>query len=165
MLDDGSYLSEITAICEYLEEKHPETPLIGSTAEERGETRMWLRKIDLGICENLANGFRFSEGLNLFKDRMMTLPEAAEGLKGLAQDRLKWLDEQMAGKTYICGDRLTLADIQLYCFLSFINNCSPRDGRMAFVRSPDNISIELLQRGEALPAQSPWSEMDNVGIW
>ena len=41
----------------------------------------------------------------------------------------------------------------------------PRDGRMAFVRSPDNISIELLQRGDALPAEEPWSSMPNVGEW
>jgi lactoylglutathione lyase len=41
----------------------------------------------------------------------------------------------------------------------------PRDGRMAFVRSPDDISIELLQKGNALPAQAPWTEMPNVGSW
>ena len=41
----------------------------------------------------------------------------------------------------------------------------PRDGRMAFVRSPDLISIELLQRGDALPPQEPWVSMPNVGAW
>ena len=41
----------------------------------------------------------------------------------------------------------------------------PRDGRMAFVRSPDLISIELLQRGDALPPQEPWLSMPNVGAW
>jgi lactoylglutathione lyase len=41
----------------------------------------------------------------------------------------------------------------------------PRDGRMAFVRSPDNISIELLQKGEALPPQEPWLSMENSGSW
>ncbi len=44
-------------------------------------------------------------------------------------------------------------------------NRPPRDGRMAFVRSPDNISIELLQRGDALPTEEPWSSMPNVGEW
>jgi lactoylglutathione lyase len=44
-------------------------------------------------------------------------------------------------------------------------NRPPRDGRMAFVRSPDGISIELLQRGEALPVQEPWASMPNVGQW
>ena len=44
-------------------------------------------------------------------------------------------------------------------------NRPPRDGRMAFVRSPDNISIELLQRGQALPPKEPWASMDNTGEW
>ena len=44
-------------------------------------------------------------------------------------------------------------------------NRPPRDGRMAFVRSPDNISIELLQAGPALPPAEPWSSMPNVGSW
>ncbi len=44
-------------------------------------------------------------------------------------------------------------------------NRPPRDGRMAFVRSPDNISIELLQKGEALPVREPWASMPNAGRW
>ena len=44
-------------------------------------------------------------------------------------------------------------------------NRPPRDGHMAFVRSPDGISIELLQKGDSLPAQEPWSSMENVGAW
>jgi lactoylglutathione lyase len=44
-------------------------------------------------------------------------------------------------------------------------NRPPRDGRMAFVRSPDNISIELLQAGEPLPVQEPWASMPNIGEW
>ena len=41
----------------------------------------------------------------------------------------------------------------------------PRDGRMAFVRSPDQISIEFLQKGKALPPQEPWTSMPNTGVW
>lgn len=44
-------------------------------------------------------------------------------------------------------------------------NRPPRDGRMAFVRSPDGISIELLQKGEALPPAEPWTSMPNTGTW
>jgi lactoylglutathione lyase len=44
-------------------------------------------------------------------------------------------------------------------------NRPPRDGRMAFVRSPDNISVELLQDGEALPLAEPWASMPNIGHW
>ena len=46
-----------------------------------------------------------------------------------------------------------------------IINRPPRDGHMAFVRTPDNISIELLQQGEALPPQEPWTSMPNSGHW
>jgi len=44
-------------------------------------------------------------------------------------------------------------------------NRPPRDGHMAFVRSPDDISIELLQKGESLPPEEPWASMDNQGHW
>lgn len=44
-------------------------------------------------------------------------------------------------------------------------NRPPRDGRMAFVRSPDNVSIELLQKGDALPTQEPWASMPSIGHW
>lgn len=44
-------------------------------------------------------------------------------------------------------------------------NRPPRDGRMAFIRSPDNISVELLQSGDALPAAEPWASMENSGHW
>jgi len=118
-LDDGSVLAEITAICEYLEERFPATPLLGSTAEERAETRMWTRRVDLGICVPLTNGFRFSEGLPMFESRMRCLPEAADGLKAIAKDKLIWLDGLLGDNTFICGDRFTLADIMLYCFVTF----------------------------------------------
>jgi lactoylglutathione lyase len=44
-------------------------------------------------------------------------------------------------------------------------NRPPRDGRMAFVRSPDNVSIELLQKGDAKPSAEPWASMPNTGVW
>ena len=46
-----------------------------------------------------------------------------------------------------------------------IINRPPRDGRMAFVKSPDGISVELLQAGKALPVREPWASMDNMGTW
>jgi glutathione S-transferase len=117
-LDDGTCLSEITAICEYLEEKQPDPPLIGKTAEERAQTRMWLRRIDHKICEPMANGFRFAEGLRLFENRLRCVPEAAPGLKAIAKDGLEWLEANFQGP-WIAGDRFTHADIQLYAFIDF----------------------------------------------
>jgi glutathione S-transferase len=121
-LDDGSYLSEITAICEYLEEKNPKPAMIGSTAEERAECRMWTRRVDLNIAEPLTNGYRFGEALKFFEKRIPVAAEASPGLKMIAANRLKWLNEQMAdGRDYLCGKRFTLADILLYCFVDFGN--------------------------------------------
>ena len=118
-LEDGSFLSEITAICEYLDEKQGNTDLMGKTPEERASTRMWTRRVDLQIIEPLTTGFRYSEGLEFFKSRMQTIPEAADGLKSIAQEKLSWLNGEMDGKDFICGDRFSLADIMLFCFLAF----------------------------------------------
>ena len=117
-LDSGATLTEITAICEYLEEVQPSPPLIGTTPEERAETRMWTRRVDLKVCEPMANGFRFAEGLALFQGRMRCLPEAAPGLKAIARDGLEWLEGEFKGP-WIAGERFTLADILLFCFLDF----------------------------------------------
>ena len=117
--EDGTYIAEITAICEYLDEIGGGDSLIGISAEEKATTRMWTRRVDLGICEPLANGFRYSEGLQIFKDRMITIPEAAEGLKEIARTRLVWLDGLMTNKEFISGSKICLADILLYCFLKF----------------------------------------------
>jgi glutathione S-transferase len=117
-LDDGSCLTEITAICEYLEERQPDPPLIGTTPEERAQTRMWTRRADIKICEPMANGFRYAEGLALFQDRLRCLPEAASGLKAVARDGEEWFEAQFKGP-WIAGERFTLADILLFAFLDF----------------------------------------------
>jgi len=118
-LDDGRYLAEVTAICEYLEEKHPTPILIGANPEERAMTRMWTRRVDLYIVEPMLNGFRSSQGLNFFKDRLRVMPQAAEDLKTLAQEKLTWLDGLIAGRDFIAGPKFTLADIMLFCPLDF----------------------------------------------
>lgn len=117
-LDDGSYLAEVTAICEYLEERQPEPALVGRTPEDRARTRMWLRRADLNICEPMGNGFRYAEGLAMFRERIHVIPEAADGLKEVARRNLRWLDGLLTGN-WLAGDRFTLADIHLYCFLDF----------------------------------------------
>ncbi len=118
-LDDGRFLAEVTAICEYLEECHPTPPLIGTNAEERAMTRMWTRRVDLNIVEPLVTGFRAAEGLPLFKNRMRLLPQAAADLKTLAQEKITWLDGLIGGRDFIAGNRFTLADILLFCMLDF----------------------------------------------
>ena len=118
-LDDGRVLGETVVMYEYLEEKHPRPPLIGTTADERAETRMWARRVELNITEHLYNGFRYAEGIELFRERMRVLPEAAEGLKAVVRDKLAWLDGLMAGKSFVVGPRFTIADIMLYVAVDF----------------------------------------------
>jgi glutathione S-transferase len=120
-LDDGTVIAEITAICEYVDELKSDKPsLIGSTPAERAVTRMWTRRIDLNIVEPGANGFRFSEGLKLFQNRIRCIPEAAEGLKATARDKLKWLDGLMGSNAFVAGSRLSMADILLFAFVDFM---------------------------------------------
>lgn len=118
-LDDGTVISETIAICELIEEQKPEPVRIGADPVQRAETRMWVRRIEWKIIQPLTDGFRFAEGLGLFKDRMRTLPEAAEGLKAVARDGLAWLDAQIAGRDTIVPGRFTLADVALYAFVDF----------------------------------------------
>jgi glutathione S-transferase len=118
-LDDGRVIGETVAIFEYLEDTHPTPTLIGATAAEKAETRMWTRRIELQITEHLYNGFRYAEGIELFRARMRVLPEAADGLKAIVRDKLVWLDGLMAGRRFVAGERFTIADIILYAALEF----------------------------------------------
>ena len=119
-LDDDSVLSEITAIVEYLDEQPGVTRIVGNTPEERAQTRMWARRIDLYILEPMANAFRASEGRPMFAPRMTLVSlEAAAELKAIAQEKLLWLDAQMQGRNFVCGDRYSIADILLLAFVEF----------------------------------------------
>jgi glutathione S-transferase len=118
-MDDGSCLSESTAICGYIEEMFPSPPLIGSTAEERAVTNMLVRRLDYDVVGPMTTAFRGSEGLPMFQSRMRCLPEAADGLKACARDGLAAFDALLAGRTWLAGDRFTLADILLYCLTEF----------------------------------------------
>jgi glutathione S-transferase len=146
--DSGDLVSEITAICEYLEELNPTPSLIGGTPAERAETRMWTRRIDINICEPMAGGFRYGEGLKLFESRIRCLPEASDGLKAVAQDGLAALDGQMAGKTWVCGDRFSMADILLFSWTSFFSGVGQ-------ALNPDHKNIAAwFERAKARPSAS-----------
>jgi glutathione S-transferase len=117
--DDGSTLAEAVAIAEYLEELHPEPPLIGATPAQRAQTRMWWRRVELNITEFIHHAYHYAEGLARFQSRIPVLPEAAHGMKAVAQDRLHWLDGMFGDGPYLCGERFSAADIWLYVWLDF----------------------------------------------
>lgn len=120
-LDDGRVLAETVAICEYLEEKKPEPPLIGTTPEERAMRRMWTRRIEQRIVHPLTDAFRSAEGLPLFQTRMHVIPQAADDWKQIAQEGMAWLEGLMEGD-YVTGEAVALPDIVLYSFVEFGNS-------------------------------------------
>lgn len=118
-LDDGTVIAETAVICEYLEELHPTPVLIGANAAERALARTWQRRVELNITEHMYNGFRYAEGIEIFRNRLYCIPEAATGLKAKAQDWLGKLDGLIAGRDYICGNAPRFADLTLYCCMDF----------------------------------------------
>lgn len=121
VLDNGQVVSEVVAICEYIDEVSPGPRLIGDTAEERAQVRRWSRWVDLNVMEPMFNGFRFGEGMAIFENRIRTIPEASAGLKACVQDKLEWLDAQLSSRPFVAGDRFSLADVMLFCALTFGN--------------------------------------------
>lgn len=119
-LESGAVITEVVAICELLEELHPQPALIGQNAHERAMTRMWVRRFDLGVLEPFMFGFRATAGRKFFAPRMTLLSEAA-GAEMLAQmaEKLALFDGLLAGRSFVCGERFSLADITLGCFLLF----------------------------------------------
>ena len=118
-LDDGSMIAETTVICEYLEEQNPEPALIGATAAERAITRTWTRRIEWSITGPMTDAFRSGPGEAMFKERRHLIPQAVDDWQAIGQEGIGRLDQQMAGRDFIAGDRLSLADIVAYCLLDF----------------------------------------------
>lgn len=120
----------------------------------------------------------FCDGLGLTEVRRIEVPEGRFTLVFLApagqpeaQVELTWNwdpEELGGGRNF---GHLAYAVDDIYALCSHLQaqgvtiNRPPRDGRMAFVRSPDGISVELLQDGAALPPQEPWASMPNTGSW
>ncbi|MFT4562402.1 MAG: glutathione S-transferase [Gammaproteobacteria bacterium] len=117
--DQGVMISETVPIFEYLEDKHPTPPMIGRSAEEKAECRMWTRRVELKITEHVYCGFRYGPGLEVYQQRQPVFPEMLEGLKAQVDVGLQWLDPLLVGKNYLCGDRFTMADVVLFVALDF----------------------------------------------
>ncbi|WP_422345918.1 VOC family protein [Parasphingorhabdus sp.] len=110
------------------------------------------------------------------KGRFSLIFLAAPGQKDVAEVELtyNWPAEDGSGEDYDGGrnfGHLAYRVDNIYELCQTLMdagvtiNRPPRDGHMAFVRSPDNISVELLQSGENLPVQEPWASMENIGEW
>lgn len=118
-LADGQTIAESLSICEYLDEVAGGARLMGDTPEQRAETRMYLRMIDQLVVVPVTTGFRGAEGLPLFQSRVLCLPDAAADLKRLAADGFEKIDHLMGEGPWVAGERFSLADILLFCFVEF----------------------------------------------
>lgn len=116
-LDDGTCISESAAICRYFEEMHPEPPLLGVDGKDRAVVAMWDRRMEFEILLPIADAFRQQHAF--FKDRIEQCPEYAEVAKRRALQNLVWLDEVLAERKFIAGDRFTSADITALCGIDF----------------------------------------------
>ncbi|KAK6220684.1 hypothetical protein LQW54_001875 [Pestalotiopsis sp. IQ-011] len=115
-ISDSFVLTEITAICEYLDEiAQGGKSLFGETPEERAETRMWLRRMDLEIAQPVIAWFRNGpDTIDFYKGNRLPTPPAQVNQKVVINRFLNLLDDELEGKTWLCGDRFTAADIHFY---------------------------------------------------
>lgn len=116
-LDDGRVIAETISICRYLDELHPETPLFGTTAFERAEIDMWIRRVEnvLGIPISLfwQHGHPYTAHL------VTQIPAMAEQARARVADAHAWFDGALADRDWLAGDGLSMADIALLSIIDF----------------------------------------------
>ena len=108
-LDDGTYIAESVAICRHLEGIRPDPALMGVDATDRAVVEMWQRFMEFEIFQPIANVFVHTH--EWFKGRRQQVPEYGEACRTHALTRMKWLDEVLATRPFVAGDRYTIADI------------------------------------------------------
>jgi glutathione S-transferase len=116
-LDDGTCIAETVAICRYFEESQPEPPLMGVGAKGRALVEMWNRRMELELFVPIAQVFRNTH--EFFKGRIEQVPAWGEACRRVAEKRLAWLDQELAGREFVAGDRFTIADITALCGIDF----------------------------------------------
>jgi glutathione S-transferase len=108
-LDDGTVLTESVAICRYFEEMIPEPPLFGRSTLERALVEMWNRRMELELLLPTIDVFVHTHPL--WVGRRTQMPEFGALQRQLLVERMRWLDGELAGRSYIGIDRYNVADI------------------------------------------------------
>ena len=116
-LDDGSHLTESLAIIEYLEELHPEPPMLGRTPLERARVREAERIAEIGVLSNVGTIFQNTHPF--FAGRVKQSADAADNARPRLQAALKVIDGRLARHKFVAGDTPTIADCTLLAALDF----------------------------------------------
>jgi glutathione S-transferase len=117
-LDDGSHLAESVAICRYLEELHPEPPLFGLDAADRGRVEMWIRRIELNFM--MPVGMVWVHGSPLTRAVVANqIAEVADQNREVVRRYFSFLDHRLADNRFLTGERFTMPDILCLCTLDF----------------------------------------------
>jgi glutathione S-transferase len=126
-LDDGFYLTESMAICRYLDELHPEPNIFGRDPRERAIVEMWNRRMEFQVLLPMAGCFRHTHPY--WQGRIEQVEAYGELCRRTAEQRMTWLDDELAGRAYVAGEAFTVADITAVCGFGI--------GRVARIRIPE----------------------------
>jgi glutathione S-transferase len=118
-LDDGTVLTESVAICRYIESLHPEPPLMGTDPLDQARVEMWNRRMELHLLGAVAAAFRHTHPA-MADWEVPQISEWGEANRDKAVDFLRFLDNELAGRTYVAGERFTIADITGMVSISFM---------------------------------------------
>ena len=119
VLDDGTIITELIAICRYFEALQPEPPLFGVGAQEIALVEMWNRRCELNLLFGVAHIFRHSHPA-MKELEVPQVPAWSEANKPRVADFLKILDEQLKSRKFVAGDRFSVADITAMCAIDFM---------------------------------------------
>ena len=129
-LNDGTCITESAAICRYLEEMHPEPPLLGRDTLERTKVEMWNRRIEIEILMPLMQVFVHTH--DMWKGIIKQIPEWGEVCRGNSLEKFEWLDCEIADRDFVVNNSYYVADITLQCAIVL--------GKAVGVRAPENLA-------------------------
>lgn len=119
IFDDGGAIAESVAICRYFEETQPEPVLMGRGARDKATVEMWNRRVEHGLFSRVAQCFRHTHPAMAELEKPQ-IKEWAEANRARALESLAMLDRELAGRPFIAGDTLTIADITALVAVDFM---------------------------------------------
>lgn len=109
-LDDGTILTESVAICRYFEELYPDPPLMGTDAADQARVEMWNRRMELQFLNFVASAFRHTHPA-MKEWEVPQVPEFGEANRPKALRMMEYMDQELATRAFLAGDRFSIADI------------------------------------------------------